>query len=129
VFLVISLTPVTIVISEVKAKDIVVPEVPFILKKIAWCESKGKQFDDDGSVHRGIKNPKDVGRYQINETYHLETSMKFGMDIYSLKGNTEYAIYLYEKNGTQDWNWSKKCWADKTVSEEQWIIRVRSVNL
>lgn len=98
--------PVSVV--EVKA----VPEVPVILKKIAWCESQNRQFDEDGNVHRGIINPKDTGKYQVNEYYHLENSKKLGIDIYTLEGNTEYALYLYRRNGIRDWDWSKGCWGD-----------------
>lgn len=86
--------------------------LPAILKKIAWCESKNRQFNADGSVHRGEINPQDVGKYQINEHYHLEASIVLGMDIYTLEGNTEYAQYLYSTQGTTPWNWSKHCWSD-----------------
>lgn len=59
---------------------------------------------------RGKQNPHDVGKYQINETYHLAEAQKMGMNIYTLEGNTDFALYLYNKNGTKDWNWSKSCW-------------------
>jgi len=88
----------------------VIPEVPPILKKISFCESKNRQFDKNGDVLRGEINPKDVGYYQINEYYHLESSRSLGFDIYTLEGNTRYALYLYEHYGTDPWNWSKKCW-------------------
>jgi hypothetical protein len=81
------------------------------LKKISWCESKNRQFNADGSIHRGEINPQDVGKYQINEFYHLEASRKLGMDIYTEEGNTMYALYLYEHEGTTPWNWSKSCWS------------------
>lgn len=99
----------TVVVVEVEKE---IPDVPVILKKIAWCESQNRQFADDGSVHRGIINPKDTGKFQVNEKYHLENSKKLGIDIYTLEGNTEYALYLYRRNGTVDWNWSKPCWGD-----------------
>lgn len=89
----------------------VIPQLPPIFKKIAQCESQNRQFNEDGSVHRGEINPKDIGMYQINEHYHLEASRALGMDIYTLKGNTEYALYLYEHEGTTPWNWSKHCWS------------------
>jgi hypothetical protein len=91
-----------------QVKTIIIPE---ILNKISWCESKDRQFNPDGTIFRGKINPKDVGKYQINEYYHLEDSMALGMDIYTLKGNTEYALYLYKKQGTTPWNWSKACWS------------------
>lgn len=86
------------------------PEVPAILLRIAECESNNRQFNEDGSVLRGRKNPSDVGRFQINEFYHLETARKLNMDIYTWEDNTAYALYLFEKNGTRDWLWSASCW-------------------
>lgn len=87
-------------------------ELPAVMLEIARCESGDKQFHEDGTVVKGVINPKDIGRFQINEYYHLENSKKLGMDIYTLEGNTEYAMWLYEQNGTRDWNWSKKCWGN-----------------
>lgn len=84
--------------------------IPPIMEKIAFCESTNRQFNKDGSVVRGKHNPKDVGRFQINEKFHLAASKKLGMNIYTWEGNTAYALYLYKKNGTRDWNWSKPCW-------------------
>lgn len=99
--------------------------LPPIFKKIAWCESKNMQFNGDGTVHRGVQNPQDVGKYQINEGYHLEASRALGIDIYTLQGNTEYALRLYKANGTRDWNWSKWCWDDETVSSSTWALRFK----
>lgn len=96
-----------LIIIEVKEQEETLPPV---LNRIAECESGNRQFNEDGSVLRGRVNSKDVGRFQVNEYYHLETSKKLGIDIYTWEGNTEYALYLYEKNGTRDWNWSKHCW-------------------
>jgi len=97
-----------------KPQDVIIeikPEIPDILKKIAFCESGNKQFNSDGSVLRGKQNSRDVGKWQINEFYHLANAQKIGIDIYTEAGNTEYALYLYNKNGTRDWNWSKSCWS------------------
>lgn len=87
-----------------------IESVPPILEKIAFCESGNRQFKEDGTLVRGIVNPKDVGRFQINEFYHLEKSIELGMDIYTERGNTQYALWLYENEGTRPWNWSKHCW-------------------
>ena len=81
-----------------------------IMVKIAFCESGGRQFNSDGTVIRGRENPKDVGKFQINEYYHLADSKRLGMDIYTLEGNTAYAMHLYKTQGTKPWNWSKHCW-------------------
>ena len=97
------------VVSSTPAK---VDVLPPILLKIAECESGGRQFNPDGTVLRGRYNPKDVGRFQINEKFHLAESKKLGMDIYTWEGNTKYALYLYAKNGTRDWNASSSCWGN-----------------
>lgn len=78
--------------------------------EIARCESQFRQFEAPGVVLRSELGTPDVGVFQINVEYHAETAKKLGMNIYSLNGNIEYAEYLYEKNGTRDWNASKKCW-------------------
>lgn len=107
-------------------KESIQNEIPIILQKIAWCESKNKQYNADGTVHRGVQNRQDVGKFQINEHYHLTTSQKLGIDIYTLEGNTEYALYLYKINGTRDWNWSKWCWSDETVTDSEWLLRFKA---
>lgn len=86
------------------------PEIPEIMKNIARCESGERQFNQDGTVLRGQLNPHDVGYFQINEQYHLEKSKSLGYDIYSFDGNIRYALWLYEREGTRPWNWSKSCW-------------------
>jgi hypothetical protein len=81
-----------------------------ILIDIARCESHFMQFNKDGSMHRGRVNDQDVGVMQINEYFHLETSIKKGYDIYTIEGNLAYARDLYEREGTQPWSSSKPCW-------------------
>lgn len=80
-----------------------------IMSAIAWCESKFRQFDDDGTIHRGV-NPSDVGVLQINEYYHSKTAVRFGIDLHTLEGNVAYARYLFEKEGTRPWASSSHCW-------------------
>jgi hypothetical protein len=79
--------------------------------RIASCEGGLRQFNPDGSVLRGIINPHDIGIFQINEKYHLKNAQKLGFDIFTQKGNVDYAIDLMEKEGTNPWNWSKDCWS------------------
>jgi hypothetical protein len=81
-----------------------------VLVDVAFCESRFRQTNPDGSVLRGEANRDDVGVMQINEKYHLETSEKLGLDIHSLEGNMAYGRYLYEKFGTDPWEYSSKCW-------------------
>ena len=89
-----------------------------IMVEVARCESHFRQFDRDGSVHRGVVNDQDVGVMQINERYHLKTAQKLGLDIYSIQGNVAYAKYLYEKEGTQPWSSSEPCWGKSKVAKE-----------
>lgn len=81
-----------------------------IMAEVARCESRFRQFDKDGSVHRGRVNDQDVGVMQVNEYYHLETSKKLGIDIYTIQGNVAYARYLFEREGTTPWLSSSPCW-------------------
>lgn len=81
-----------------------------ILIDVAYCESRFSQFNTDGSVTRGVVNPADVGVMQINEKYHLETSIKLGLDIHTLEGNLAYGKFLYETQGTRPWEYSSHCW-------------------
>jgi hypothetical protein len=81
-----------------------------ILAEIAFCESRTRQFDEYGNVLRGVQNSQDVGVMQINEKYHLATSQKLGINIYTLEGNMAYGKYLYNTQGTKPWNYSSGCW-------------------
>ncbi len=81
-----------------------------LLGRIAWCESRFRQFNKDGSVLKGEITPEDIGIMQINEYYHKNTAEKLGYDIYSLEGNLRYAKWLYDKEGTAPWASSSKCW-------------------
>lgn len=81
-----------------------------ILAEIAFCESRFRQYDENGNVLRGVVNSQDVGVLQINEKYHLDTAQKLGLNIYTLEGNMAYAKYLYDTQGTRPWNHSSPCW-------------------
>jgi hypothetical protein len=84
-------------------------DIPIMIQ-IAKCESRFRQLDSNGDIHRGVVNPADVGVMQINEHYHLDTSEKKDYDIYTIEGNTAYARDLYEREGTRPWNSSRACW-------------------
>lgn len=111
-------TPVQEVTPPPQAEVLTVKALPTpvkidnVLKKIAWCESKNRQFDENGAVLRGKVNPLDTGYFQLNKKYHLADSIRLGMDIETLEGNKAYAQHLYETQGTTPWNWSKPCWGD-----------------
>ena len=82
-----------------------------ILADIAWCESRMRHLDKNGKVLRGTVDPDDVGVMQINTRYHKGDAEELALDLYSLKGNLEYAEHLYEKQGTKPWLASSPCWA------------------
>lgn len=80
-----------------------------LLKNICQAESNCQQFID-GELLRGRVNSRDAGMFQINEKYHLKTAYELGLDIHTTQGNIDYAIYLYQSNGTRDWKASKRVW-------------------
>lgn len=84
-------------------------DVP-IMKKIAYCESRYRQFNEAGDVLRGYVNSQDVGVMQINEKYHLAESKKLGYDIHTLEGNVDYAKHLHKTQGVRPWIHSSHCW-------------------
>jgi hypothetical protein len=91
-----------------------------IMTKIAWCESRNRQFEKDGkTVYTGRIDADDTGVMQINKYYHLKTATKLGINLDTVEGNMAYAKYLYEKEGTVPWNSSSKCWKaiDTTVAK------------
>lgn len=81
------------------------------LVAVAWCESRFRQFDANGDIHRGIVNSNDVGIMQINTVYHGEKAHSLNIDIYTLEGNMAYAKYLLERQGLQPWSASEPCWS------------------
>lgn len=84
--------------------------VPPVLKRIAKCESKDKQYTKSGKTVRGAVTPSDLGKYQINEVYWGQTAHDMGFDLYTEAGNEAMAIWIYENIGTDPWNSSKHCW-------------------
>jgi len=99
--------------------------LPKVLLDIAWCESRDDQnavgynylkeeitLEDGSTTTQKVLWSKDIGRFQINDYYHEQTAKNLGFDIYTVEGNTQYALLLYNSNGTRDWNPSKPCWSD-----------------
>ncbi|OGC82848.1 hypothetical protein A3D68_02605 [Candidatus Adlerbacteria bacterium RIFCSPHIGHO2_02_FULL_52_17] len=93
-----------------------------VLADIAQCESHFKQFDKDGSIHRGRVNKSDLGIMQVNEYYHGKTAERLGIDLYTIQGNLAYARYLYEQKGTGPWISSKPCWG-KTEEAQKLALK------
>ncbi len=88
-----------------------------IMAKVAWCESRNRQWNKDGSIFRGKVNPSDVGVMQINTYYHEKKAKEMGIDLMTLEGNLKYGKYLYEKEGTTPWNSSSPCWANGDTNQ------------
>ena len=89
-----------------------------VLPIIAFCESGGRQFDDEGNL---IGNPTTtaVGKYQIMASLHEEKAQSMGLDIRTLEGNEAYAEFLYQESGTKHWETdprSKNCWEPLLLS-------------
>ncbi|MDE2079297.1 MAG: hypothetical protein KGI73_02815, partial [Patescibacteria group bacterium] len=81
-----------------------------IMADIAWCESRDRQWNLDGTTFHGAVNHDDIGIMQINTAYHGTEAKQLGYDLYSLSGNMEFAKYLYAHEGTQPWSSSEACW-------------------
>lgn len=94
------------VIKEVGIKFEDIP----MLVKICKAESGGKQFKANGDVVRGMVNPSDIGYCQINEYINNDEARRLGYDIYTEKGNKEYAVHLFLTRGTEPWNSSRHLW-------------------
>ena len=83
---------------------------------ICACESTGDKnkepthYDKDGNVLLGKINPKDTGICQINLTAHKKQADKMGLDLFKESDNIIYANWLYAKEGSKPWNWSRNCW-------------------
>ncbi len=88
-------------------------ELPLLFARIAYCESRDRQFKKDGTILRGTANPYDIGRYQINSIHWEEEAEKLGIDMYTEDGNEAMALYIYKKFGTKPWRSSQKCWDRK----------------
>lgn len=88
-----------------------------LMKQIAKCESRYRQYGSNGEVLKGEQNRLDRGVMQINLHYHGETAAKLGLDVHNIDDNVAYARYLYEKQGSKPWNSSSPCWGKYVGSE------------
>lgn len=86
------------------------PPLPEVLERIAWCESRNRQFDTDGTPLRGTFNYHDVGKFQINMRFWEKEAKKLGLDVFTEEGNEAMALEIYRRQGTKPWNGSKRCW-------------------
>ena len=93
--------------------------IPKIMQRIADCESgdgslnSGKQFLKNGDIVKNVNTngTTDVGKWQINlSPEHIVAISKLKVDVLTEKGNQDFALYLYENEGTGPWSASAKCW-------------------
>ena len=84
-------------------KEVVVHELPPILKKIGKCESGNNQ--NAKHINRG-----DVGKYGIHLPIWGWTAHEMGYDLYNEWDNEQFAIWLFMNYGSEPWNASKSCW-------------------
>ena len=95
------------ILEEVIEEVIEEVDVPFIMDKIAKCESGAKQHYKDGTV---VMSPtSDVGYFQINQV-HWDRAEELGIDLWTLEGKVKFANLLYNESGTGPWYMSKHCW-------------------
>ena len=87
--------------------------VPVVLYNIAVCESQMTQFNADGSL---VRNGDHIGLYQISTKVWGHLAKEFGVDLTTAQGNTEMAIYIFNRYGTQSWLASEKCWSGADTS-------------
>ena len=110
------LFPVTVVKAQIVTATISYNDIPF-LHKICNSEVTGSptketyQFKSNGDVVRGKVDKSDIGACQINERYNNDLARRLGYDIYTEKGNKDFAVYLYLTQGTAPWNASKSMWS------------------
>jgi hypothetical protein len=83
-------------------------DIPVMIA-IARCESRFRQVDSSGALLDGGSGGM-VGIFQINSAVHTVFAQSLGFDIATVKGNLEYARYLYDREGTVPWNSSASCW-------------------
>lgn len=85
-------------------------DVP-ILIKIAHCESRFRQYDENGKVLYNEQGSSAVGVMQIMSSIHSSAASRLGFDITTVEGNLGYARHLYNQEGTRPWNASAYCWS------------------
>jgi hypothetical protein len=95
------------------------PSEAELMRRISWCESRWRQFDENGRVLRGEVDPRDSGKFQVNTYYHLTDSLKLGLDIFTEAGNEAYAWHLLRTKGTRPWEASRYCWSSEEVLKER----------
>lgn len=84
---------------------------PYLILRIADCESGGTHYDTNGKVLTGEVNPQDVGIMQINLRYHGEHAKSLGFDVFQESDNIHFGIYLIKTGGAMRYySASAACW-------------------
>jgi hypothetical protein len=78
----------------------------------SYCESRHRQFDENGDVLQGRVDPDDTGRWQINKRYWLKSAISMGYDIETEHGNYMMAQHILEVQGEGAWSASAPCMAE-----------------
>ncbi len=102
--------PVTVYAEKEVPAKLKFEDIPMLVK-ICQAESGSRQFEKNGDVLRGRVDKSDIGFCQISERYNNDEARRLGYDIYTEKGNKDFAVYLYLKKGTQPWDASKSAWS------------------
>lgn len=84
-------------------------DIPVMIE-VSRCESGWRHYKEDGTVLRGVVDPRDSGAMQVNKGYHEKAAQSMGLDVDVLEDNLAYARHLYETQGLQPWSSSKPCW-------------------
>ena len=79
-----------------------------MMTRIAYCESKLRQFNERGRVVRNPVSP-DYGVFQIHKPTWGHEADKLGLDIYTVEGNIEMADYILKTQGIAAWRASAAC--------------------
>jgi len=91
--------------SEQKVREYF-KDIPVMIE-IARCESKFRQFTDNGNV---LRSAGMIGVFQFFESIHTTGAKALGFDLATLEGNLGYAKHIYEAQGTTPWSGSSYCW-------------------
>ena len=98
-------------VADTKILFVQSTSTPAVMSRIAHCESNNSQLNKSGQVLINVNTngTTDIGLYQIN-SIHNKQATALGYDLTKRADNIAYAMYLYENNGTGDWQSSAKCW-------------------
>jgi hypothetical protein len=77
-----------------------------LLEKISYCES-GLNPE---AVNINKNQTEDFGPLQVNDSHKNEMEA-LGMNYNSWQDTVDFAILLFQKQGTKPWNSSKSCWS------------------